>query len=377
VPAAVRWYDAYLAQTPSSMGGFNNRGLFLSMLGRYEDALRDFETGEGNSPFGPEAAQPMIINATDMLVALGQVGRAQAKARGLTSVYAQSAAIRLASVTGRWHDLDSMSTHALASAAASPSLRLEATTMHAAVLASRGAVAEADRVLAAAAARGGERERWYEQARSLLALATDTPAPPPTDALARDTSDGALVARGVRLALRGDSAAARAAARRIDALPAAERGRLGYGAATIDALVEAHAGRWARVVETLGPAARAGEHDAKSLDHVSSLMMRWIVADAYARLGQLDSAVAMMDRALSFERVPPGHLSLRGFALPYGERRLAAWHAARGAGDASRRAWAAFIEMMTTPDPSLRRLREQPPGASPGAPNAARSSHSG
>jgi hypothetical protein len=339
------------------------------MLGRYEEALGEFELAASNNPFGPD--QTAIINVTDMLVALGHIDRATAKARDIVGPYAQYAAMRLASIGGQWRVADSLAARALVTPGTSPGFVLEATTMRAGMLAVHGAAADADASLAAAAAgASGAQRRWYEQVRTLLALTTGRPVPNVSAALAADTTPAALVVRGARLALRGDTAGARVLLDRIDALPGGTQSRLAGGPAFIGALIDGAAGRWAQVVATLGPAARAGEHDAADLDRLPSIAIRWVVADAYAHMGQLDSASAMLERGVGFAAIPPGHLALRAFALPYGERRLATWATRRGDTEGSRRAWAAFQAMFTTPDLPFRSWRDEVPNVRPGMPNA-------
>jgi tetratricopeptide (TPR) repeat protein/tRNA A-37 threonylcarbamoyl transferase component Bud32 len=331
LPAAIRWYDEYLKETPRSIGGRNNRGLYLSLLGRYQEALADFEQAASNNPFGPDQAQPAIMNATDMLIVLGQLDRASAKARELTGAYAQYADLRILTVSGRWEAAESLAAQVLAAPGTPPALRVEAITARAGALANRGSVVEADRVLAEAASQAaGAPRRWYEAARSLLALTSGHRRLDRGTVMVADTAPGTLIARGVRLALLGDTLGARSAARRARDLPLLEQARLGYGALAIDALVDARAGRWEPVVRALAGAALTGEHDATSLDRAPSLTLRWLVADAYAHLGRLDSAMSYMNLALTSERVPSGHLVLRGLAYPFGKRQLARWQAQQG-----------------------------------------------
>jgi tetratricopeptide (TPR) repeat protein len=333
LPAAIRWYDEYLKETPRSIGGRNNRGLYLSLLGRYQGALADFEQAANNNPFGPEQAQPAIMNATDMLIVLGQLDRASAKARELTGAYAQYAQLRILTVSGRWEAADSLALRILAAPGTPPALRVEAITARAGALAGRGAVVEADRVLAEAASNAtGAPRRWYEASRSLLALTSGHRRLDRGTVMAADTAPGALIVRGIRLAQLGDTVGASSAARRARALPPLEQARLGHGPLAIDALVDGRAGRWERVVQGLAGTALSGEHDATSLDRVPSLTLRWLVADAYAHLGRLDSAMVYMNLALTSERVPSGHLVLRGLAYPFGKRHLAQWQAQRDGG---------------------------------------------
>jgi hypothetical protein len=75
------------------------------------------------------------------------------------------------------------------------------------------------------------------------------------------------------------------------------------------------AGRSGDAARELEAAALAGEHEALSLDRVSSLGIRWQYAEALFRLGQADSA-ARVWRALGAPRgLPPAHFALRGFVV--------------------------------------------------------------
>ena len=359
--SAIYWYNEYLKITPKSVGGFNNRGFYLSMLGRYEEALDDFERSIANNPFGPEQGQPQLVNATDMLMTLGHVDRAGAKSRELMGWYKSIEALRMLTVTGRWTDADTMAKRLMTSP--TPALHVEAVTTEAAALAVRGQAAEADRILEAAAldsAAAGPQRRWYEQARSLLALTTGNRTIGDGSLALPDSSPGAFVARGIRYALRGDTVAARRQRRRIDALPKAVRARLGHGPLVIDALLDGASGNWRRIVTRLADTARLGEHDGADLDHVPSITMRWVVADAYAHLGQADLAVSFMTAAIRQERVPPGHHSLNGLAWAYGTRKIAVWEAQRGNDGSAQRAWNAFTDVFTMPDAILRSLLAKP-----------------
>jgi hypothetical protein len=88
--------------------------------------------------------------------------------------------------------------------------------------------------------------------------------------------------------------------------------------------------------------------------------MRWIVADAYAHLGELDSASAFVSEAIGSTRIPPGHVVLRGLAYPYGRRRIAQWQADRGRVAAARAEWNAVVAVVTSPDRALRPMLVDP-----------------
>lgn len=368
LPSAVRWYGQYLEGMPRSTGGRNNRGLYLSMLGRYEEALKDFETSADNNPFGPSQSQPAIVNSTDMLIVLGETERARAKARSLTGAYAEYAALRIATTTNQWSDAESLSVRIRSEKNIPPGLQVEATTTLAASFAARGSIRSADSLLAHAARQSnGAQRHWYENARSLLAITSagisaTTSAKTPLDVgtvMLPDSTPGALVMRGIRLALLGDSARASAYARQLAQLSTVERSRIGSGALLINAIASARAGQWAAVVSTLASTAAFGEHDALNLDRVPSIALRWIVADAYAHLNRIDSAATYMKLAVSPRRVPPGHLSLRGFGYAFGEYRLQQFalleHDAIGAAEARTNFQKAFI----TPDAEFRVLRNE------------------
>jgi serine/threonine protein kinase/tetratricopeptide (TPR) repeat protein len=361
LPAAIRWYDKYLELMPRSVGGFNNRGFYLSMLGRYDEALADFERSIENNPFGPSQGQPQLVNATDMLLTLGRLDRARAKAHDLIGPYASFAQIRMLTATGHWTDAESLAVRLLGAETTTPPLHVEAITTRAAALAARGSVAEADRVLESEARTASDAQRrWYEQARSLLALASGLHPQGLGSVPASDSSPGAHVVRAIGMALRGDTAGARRERRSIDRLAPAQRSRLSVSPVVIDGLLDGAAGHWDRVIARLADKARSGEHDGADLDHVPSVTMRWIVADAYGHLGQLDSAVSFMRAALRPERIPPGHHALRGLAWAFGMRKLAFWESKLGDREGATRDWAAFKEAFTAPDPILRSLLVQP-----------------
>jgi hypothetical protein len=128
--------------------------------------------------------------------------------------------------------------------------------------------------------------------------------------------------------------------------------------------IDATSGRWRAVLDSLAPVAWYGEHDATMLDRVSSFPVRWLVAEAYARIGRVDSAAAYMELLLKPTRMAPGHLALRGLAYPFAHRLLSGWYAARGDREKASAHWKTFAETMTKPDPGLRRLLVQAPAAS-------------
>src|SRR2546426_518516 len=296
---AVRASDLYLEHFSRSFSALNNRGLYLAALARYEDALRDFEQAIAVHPFGRRQAQIELMNQAETLVALGRLGDARATLPDLAGSFATYVRILLAAATDSWLDADTAAA-AAAEAPSSPTfLRVQAVATAAAAAAAQGALAAADRRLAdASRSASPDAARWYGRARLLLAGAAQRPSPAMPAAAATDTSGAGLITYGLWAAQIGDTAGARRRLRRVAQLSVGERTILGSGPALLEASLAARAAQWADVVRLIGPAASRGEHDSVLLDRVSSLELRWPVAEAYAQLGKIDSAVAMMELLL-------------------------------------------------------------------------------
>ncbi|MBA2627852.1 MAG: protein kinase, partial [Gemmatimonadales bacterium] len=83
LPAAVSAYALYLNEVGRSPGGRNNRGLFLTAMGRYEEALVEFQRAVADNRFGGQISQIPLLNQTATLVVLGRNAEARNVARGL------------------------------------------------------------------------------------------------------------------------------------------------------------------------------------------------------------------------------------------------------------------------------------------------------
>jgi len=356
VPAAIRWYDLYLAEYPRSFGGRNNRALYLSSLGRYEDAVADLRAAVAANPFGSAQVQIMLFNQAAMLTSLGRFDEAATTIRELGDPLRPGASALLAVARGRWAEAESIGVAIEGDAEVHPFAKLLATTGRASGLAARGSLDAAASVLQEARAHStGATARWYDRAGLLLATAQGRPVlrgagPRPADASAGAAVTGALIA-----AVTGDTLSAREELRRhVDGASPREQALLGQGPALVRGWIAAAGGRWGEVTESLAEAALVGEHDATLLDRVSSLEIRWLVADAYAARGRLDSAVLQLEKGISPDRVPAGHLVLRGLALTAAHARLGTWWTAMGDRERARRYWSLVLAEVTQPDPELR-----------------------
>jgi tetratricopeptide (TPR) repeat protein/tRNA A-37 threonylcarbamoyl transferase component Bud32 len=359
VPAAIRAYDLYLAVSPRSWAVHNNRGLYLLALNRYEDALESFNRAVAAHPFGPQRAQIQVMNQAATLLALRRVAEAENAARDLTGPFAQYIHLMRATATNRWRDADSAGT-AAATAPSSPAwLRVQATAVGASGRASRGAVRSADEMLAHASVDASpDVARWFYRVRALLALVSERSIPALPTKLVTDTSPPGLVTAGLAAVLRNDTATARASLQRLSsALPGVQR-RLGSGPTLIAAWLHARKGDWGQAARISASAAQ-GEHDTALLDRVGSLSLRWLAAEAFARSGRLDSAIAMLELAIKPERMPGNEFAQRGLVVTFAQRRLAQWYSARGSRDSAAKHWRAFLEAFTEPDPELAPLASE------------------
>ncbi|PYO62422.1 MAG: hypothetical protein DMD28_05990 [Gemmatimonadetes bacterium] len=357
---AIRAYDLYLDHFPRSYSVLNSRGLYLTALGRYEEALHDFEQAVKVHPFGPSQAQIQVVNEAATLVSLGRVDEARVVARDLKGPFAEYMGLLLAVATDNWQEAESVA----ASVAAEPSspnwLRAPAVATAASALAARGAVAAADALLRnAATGAAPDMVRWYARARLLLFAAAGRPVPRLPAAAARDLAAPGLVTYGLWATAVGDTFAARARLRGVRQFPEGTRAALGFGPEMLEASIAASARRWADVIRLIGAAAEIGEHDNTLLDRVSSLSLRWLAAEAYAQLGRTDSAIAVMELVVRASGMPGNGIVLRGVPFLFAHRRLAQWYAKAGRPDLARAHWGVVLQTARRPDAEILPLIEE------------------
>ncbi len=331
LPAAVRWYGLFLEVMPHSTGGRNNRGLFLCSLGRYDEALADFQRAVADEHFGAAVAQIPLLNETAILVVLGRPAEARDSAHLLVPPASSYAALLLAAYAGDWRRGDSLAAASASDPAAPAWLRMQALAVMASARVMAGRPLDADRILHdAAEVNAGAEARWYEHARLLLALARREPPGPLSLRVARDTMPGALLLRGLWSAATGDTAVAAGRRDSLRRLPPLSLARLGHGPALLEALGALRAGQSGATLRLIGPAAAAGEDDATNLDRVGTMALRVVAADAYAMAGHADSAATLASAAIAAIRVPPGTVALRGIVCGLAGPRLLQWRRSSG-----------------------------------------------
>jgi hypothetical protein len=145
---------------------------------------------------------------------------------------------------------------------------------------------------------------------------------------------------------------------------------LGMSPAFLEAGIHAAADRWEPVIDLLGAAAWQGEHHPLLEDRIDSFSLRWLVAEAHAHLGALDSAVAYLELAVRPLYLPPQVYSLRGLVVPFAHYRLGQWKERLGRSDEAAQHWRLFLDTFQRPDTGFAeivadaRARSQGAGAS-------------
>jgi serine/threonine-protein kinase len=325
LPAAIRWYDRYLQLEPWSYPGHNNRALYLSSMGRDEEALAELDSALATNPVSRSAMQIELLNKTAALVILGRLPAAREVARDLQGPFAQYAQLLFAAATDQWVAAESLASGPARDPTVPSYLRIFSVTALASARTVRGATFDASALLdSAARASAPPLSRWYYQSEILLATTSGIPVGGVPAKLAGDTAAGGVVTRAMWAAVYGDTGTARRLQRSLSGRSHQEMNRLGDSPLVVDALIAAHASDEKSVVNKLAAAARRGEHDATLLDRPSSLFTRWLVASAYARMGRFDSAASYLELLLVPERMPPAHYALRGLMEPFARKQLAA-----------------------------------------------------
>jgi hypothetical protein len=127
----------------------------------------------------------------------------------------------------------------------------------------------------------------------------------------------------------------------------------------IQAQIEALSGRWGEVVRILRPIASQPIEIGEVNNPAGMSTVRWLLADAFEKLGQPDSAAVTLERVVSDPAPALQERQLRGIALPFARRRLVMLYSRMGRIEDARRHWQIFSETVRTPDPEIRPLIEE------------------
>jgi len=102
--------------------------------------------------------------------------------------------------------------------------------------------------------------------------------------------------------------------------------------------------------------------------------VRWLLADAFERLAQPDSAAACLERITNDPAPAIQESYLRGILLPFAHRRLVMLYARTGHLEEAKLHWKIFTETVRTPDPDLQPLIAEARAALASAEGMAKSS---
>ncbi len=362
LPAALSAYDEIIREDQSLYTAYNNRAWLQAQAGRVEEALEDFRRAEEASPFGP--GQMVLYGKFQTLLFLGRIEEARRVGGTLQGDMGRTAPLYVALGSNDWRGAERVTTAIEADLTAPREVRVPAIMVLASVDARRGSVRAAALALDRARAEGeaAGRPNWIYpvlRARVLLAAVSGRPLGKPDAGLARDTTTPGTITRGLWAAVAGDTFAAEQAFRALRPRAASELARQGAGPLLLQAWLAGRARRWDEVVRLLAPAALQGEELGFVTDPVGRMPMRWLVAEAYERLGRADSAAAYLELVLSPARMYSNEQTLLGLPHSFAHQRLVLLYARMGRLEEARRHWEIFTATFTRPDPEMVPLIEE------------------
>jgi len=199
-------------------------------------------------------------------------------------------------------------------------------------------------------------------ARERLALAAlcGQPAAPASVGPGEGDDHSSLVTRGMTLAAAGDMKGARD----VLATLRARFGNAWYHTGATPELLKAWIARsvadWQGTIRSLAPPARGGtEADTDMKDTAGRPMMRWMVGEAFERLGRRDSAIAYYELALDRGPMTGSEWHQRAVLYSFLHQRLAVLHAGLGHVSEAERHLEILERDFTRPDPDVRHLLDE------------------
>jgi tetratricopeptide (TPR) repeat protein len=346
---------------PQSMYGHLNRSAYLASAGRLSEALESARAAEKVSPFGPN--QLVLSSQFWYLLQLGRVDEARALVPRLFEGVASQARMYVAAAAGQWSAAESLATVLRSTPSADHFARGSAAKVLAAVQASRGGVAAADRILREAqsvaetdgAALIANDLKWTRLALTVFSRGV---AAAQGDMGQWDSTTAGLVTRGQWAAAAGDTTLARQLLTTVRTRSAPDIARQGFTPLLLEAWIAARGDRWQEVLNRLGQPAVQGEAMGYVLLQ-SAPLVRWMVAEAYDRLGPPDSAAVYFEGALAALPLGGTDRILPRMAFSFGHQRLVLLYARMGRLREARQHWEIFQQTFTAPDPELLPMIEE------------------
>ncbi len=358
---AIDFYDAMLALDSSPVDvalALHNKANVVALLGNDQEALELFQRSAATWPVEPPPTT--LDGITSMLLALGRVDEAKAMLPKLKGTALAGTNLEIALNERAWSRAESLAVMLRSQAGYPPMMRIMADVSRASVLAARGGLEEAARLLQ-------QTERFaYAERDTLLAVyvfwqrtwfASLSGSPLPRSA-GVDPRSSLLVA--MRASFLGDSATAWGELQKWKQhVPQ----RFGDSVnrpveMLVQALLDYRQGRWNRLIDNLAEVARDGKHAPQPIESFRTTY-RWLVADAFEHLGQPDSSLVYLGLILEPPAHPPQVMMERGLSEPFVRRRMVALLAGSGRTAEARRQWMILAGTATRPDPSMVSLLDE------------------
>jgi DNA-binding SARP family transcriptional activator len=353
-PRAFEIYDRLVREYPSPTA-WHLRAFALSQMGRRDEAAESYRQALAQARFGPTR-----LTLSNLVFVLTRLDRAAEARSVLDSIVVQNPAslqlhrLGIMVALDEWDEAESLL--AKVGEGEGEWWAPLGPVLSAGLAARRGEIARAaERIDRVAAAVEGSDIWWHEVAAAelLLALVSGRPWPRPPIFGTEGLVDGQAW-HGIWAAVNGDTVTAREIAVAVrDSFPTRFRGA---APEFIEAVIATRGSRWGEVGDLLGRVAAEGETGRRYHGAwVTPLPIRWLVADAYERAGQLDQAAAAFERVLATD-LTPDYLTMRGIAYPFARQRLVLLYARMGRLDDATRHWEIFRDTFTDPDPEFRYL---------------------
>ncbi len=350
--AAVQACDLLVRLYPFDSRAHLNRGVYLAGLGRDEEALEAYKRAGEVDPFGP--TQLVLGNQFNLLFELGRYSEINALLQRLRGLHRQDCELRYGIATTDWGKVEALAQTLSTDPSTDVGVRCKADVFLAGLQVSRGEVKKATsrfgHILADADADWA-RDVCLALANMELVRGRLTESTSPPDRCCSDTTAAGLIVAGVWATIRGDSVAGRRALDTLGRKPDLERRKYAVDTRFLEAWIAAGSSQWEDVVQLLKPFAERGPGGPKT---TGRLAIRWLVADAYERLGRPDAAVASFEQVVS----PVGlvinrDVEQRAIFYSFAHHRLVLLYARMGRVEDARRHWEIFRQSFTKPDTEL------------------------
>jgi tetratricopeptide (TPR) repeat protein len=326
---------------------YNNVGVILHSLGRFEEGTEAYKRAYDLAPFGP--SRSTLTNRATALINLGRYDEALKLWPELEPASRQYRNLLIRLAQCEWAEAESLAVLYARDECHPWICGLPIVSARA----TRGRIAQADSILQLLQEKQTNRGRAQEflfERLSLAMISGQTQGPSSTHV---DTTTAGFIIQGIAAAASGDLTLARSCRRAIERKPEAAKRKYKVDALFLDAQIAAKTDQWRDVVLLLENSTTVGH----SPYLVGRLPIRWLIALAHERLKQLPAAaegfrLVLTPTQLNGRRIGWGQLV---FGIPYSfaHHRLVLLYSKMGRVEDARRHWEIFEKTFTNPDPEL------------------------